>query len=164
MERINDQIWYRMVHKLSLFIRRIPVRFFDNESIATLISQAQRSTDKLGGFVNGFLCSIGAIVTFISMGIVAYQTSPWIIVIISVYLAATLPMTIHRAKDGYRTWADVSENNRRGEYYYSRVFGEEEAREIRLLDLTGYLMNKWKENATVVQETYMVNAQHNSMF
>lgn len=152
-----------MVRRLSEFLRKVPVHYFDDARTAKLMSVAQKENKELGRFVDGFFCCIGSLITFASMGLVAWRTSPWLLAVTAVYLAGSLPMSIYISKLNYKTWADMADNHRRAEYFYSRVFKEETAKEVRLLDMKDFFTDKWRADQKVVNDMSILRGRRNTV-
>lgn len=161
--RIPNVMWCSLRDKYAIclqratgeFMRRVPVRCLDDAETAKLIEMAEwnSETGRLGTFICGLFQWCGSFLTFVSLAVVSWRTSPWLLPIVAVFLLVMIPYNMHIAKSNWKSWADVTENNRRATYYYNRIFQEESTKEIRLLNMNGFLFKKWSENAKIVLDS-----------
>lgn len=142
-----------MERKITQFMKTVPVRYFDDPETADVMQAATSGSGALGAFVLNLFQLLNQIVSLVSMMILAFLTSKWPVLIVIVVAGVLFPVTIWNSK---RIWEEKKgywDVVRRADYYYSRVFKEETAREVRLLDMKEYLADKWREEASVINES-----------
>lgn len=149
---LNTRYSIAMQRQLSAFMKKVPIRFFDDEETAKLMDSAQRDTGAFGKFITFFFSWTAGLFSFVSMLILSGSTSIWLFLVMLAFLAILLPFSIRSAKKDWDSWVVTSDNARRANYYYNSIFREENAREIRILGLTGYLMRKWDKDIKDVNE------------
>lgn len=158
--RIPSLMWKQLSTKYAIgmqremcaLMKRVPVRYFDDQRTAKLMAAAQKNEQTLGNFIESFFCLIGQTGSFVSMGILACTTSGWLVAVMTLLMVVMMPLSIRNAKKTWQTWTDYAEHHQREDYYYSRTFKEETAREVRLLNMKNFLADKWRQEAKIVMD------------
>lgn len=170
--RIPEVLWndldakYKvcMEKKMCEFMKKVPVSYYDDAYTSKLMSLAVEEKN-LGQFIACFFDSLGNILGFASMAVLAWHTSPWLLLVVVVFVGIMIPLCIHVAKRNWKAWTDVSEHFRREDYYYSRIFKEGTAKEVRLLNMKNYLVEKWrKENEVLRNNNIEQNKRMNTVW
>lgn len=170
--RIPEVLWndldakYKvcMEKKMCEFMKKVPVSYYDDAYTSKLMSLAVKEKN-LGQFIACFFDSLGNILGFASMAVLAWHTSPWLLLVVIVFVGIMIPLCIHVAKRNWKAWTDVSEHFRREDYYYSRIFKEGTAKEVRLLNMKNYLVEKWrKENEVLRNNNIEQNKRMNTVW
>lgn len=141
-----------MEKKMCEFMKKVPVSYYDDAYTSKLMSIAEKE-GKLSQFTACFLDSLGNILGFASLAVLAWHTSPWLLLVVAVFVGVMIPLCIQIAKGNWKAWTDVSEHFRREDYYYSRIFKEATAKEVRLLNMKNYLVEKWRKENEVLRKS-----------
>lgn len=172
-ERIPNVMWCSLRDKYAIclqkkmaeFMRRVPVRYLDDAKTAKMIEMAEWNAEggSLGKFVCSFIDCCSSILKFLSLLFVSWHTSLWLVPIAFVFLAAMLPYSLKAAKGDWKSWTDVAKNERRMDYHYARIFNEEDAKEVRLLNMKDFIFKKWNEDAVIVRDNSLARDKKVSM-
>lgn len=162
---LRDKYAICMQRKMGEFMRRVPVRYLDDPETAKLIEMAEWNAEGgcLGRFVSSVFQWCGTVLTFLSLLFVSWRTSPWLVPIALVFLMAMIPYSMKIAKGDWKSWMDVAEHERVAEYHYSSVFKENDAKEIRLLNMQDFIFKKWDEDARIIRDNNLARDKTVSM-
>ena len=130
--------------KMAQFMRKIPVRFFDDSQTAKLMTMAQSNEGTLGFFIANFFLLISNGLTLVSMMVLAWNTSWILLAVMVVFLSIALPLGTYNAKLSYQTWTEQSEKERIADYYLNLVM-KKNPKDARLLQMGPYNMKKWRQ-------------------
>jgi len=139
-----------MEKKICAFMQKVPVSYYDDAYTSKLMSIAQKE-GALNAFTAGFIECLGCIIGLVCMAALSWHTSPWLLLAVAVFVGIIIPVNIHAAKGDWKSWTDVSDHFRREDYYYSRIFKEDTAKEVRLLGMKNYLVKKWQEEDEIIR-------------
>lgn len=162
---LRDKYAICMQKKMGEFMRRVPVRYLDDPETAKLIEMAEWNAE--GGSLGKFICSIfdwcASILTFLSLLFVSWRTSPWLLPIAFMFLMAMIPYSMKIAKGDWKSWTDVAEHSRVADYHYNRVFKENDAKEVRLLNMGEFIFKKWNKDAEIIRDNNLARDKKVSM-
>ncbi len=147
---LNSKYKICMEKKICGFMKKVPVSYYDDAYTSKLMSIAHKEGG-LSTFTACFIDSLGNIIGFASMAALSWHTSPWLLLAVAVFVGIMIPVNIHTAKGDWKAWTDVSDHYRREDYYYSRIFKEDTAKEIRLLGMKNYLAKKWQKEDEILR-------------
>lgn len=168
--RIPNLMWSRlstrysvwMQRKMGEFMRRVPIRYFDDAATARIMGMAQKKENSFGSFIVDFFSLAANIFAIVSMAVLAWQTSWTLLVVMAVFLCIAVALGNYNAKQAYVLWADESQNERVAGYYSNLVF-KSAPKEVRLLKLQDYILEKWRERMRPVVETYIKSKQREEL-
>lgn len=153
--RLSNTYAIGMQRKMGEFMRTVPVRYFDDARTAKMMSMAQRRERSLGQFIANFFCLAANGLSIVSMLILAWQTSWILLVVMMAFMAIVLPVATYNAKETYRVWENQSHNYDVADYYMNLIV-KRNPKDIRLLQMRKYVMNKWQEHTRATVEA-MIN-------
>lgn len=164
--RIPNLMWSRlstrysvwMQRKMGEFMRRVPIRYFDDSETVRIMSMAQKKENSFGSFIVDFFSLAANIFAIFSMAVLAWQTSWMLLVIMVVFLCIAVVLGNYNAKQAYVVWVDESQNERIASYYSNLVF-KSAPKEVRLLKLQDYILEKWRERMCPVVDVYIKSRQ-----
>ncbi len=153
-------VW--MQRKMGEFMRRVPIRYFDDGATARMMSMAQKKENSFGNFIADFFSLAANLFALASMAVLAWQTSWTLLVVMAVFLCVAVALGNYNAKQAYVVWADESQNERIAGYYSNLVF-KSAPKEVRLLKLQDYILKKWRERMRPVVDTYIKSRQREDL-
>lgn len=150
--KLPHLLWYRLEKKYSIgmqqkmcdFMKKVPVRYFDDARTAKVMSLAQKSEKTLGLFISEFFYILLNIINLASLVVLAWTTSYILLFVLIIYLAAVIPVGISNAKKSWETWTSMTDNENAAQYYENLVFKDYFAKETRLLQMKDLIEKKWK--------------------
>lgn len=168
--RIPNLMWSRlstrysvwMQRKMGEFMRRVPIRYFDDAATARIMGMAQKKENSFGSFIVDFFSLAANIFAIVSMAVLAWKTSWTLLVVMAVFLCIAVALGNYNAKQAYVLWTDESQNERVAGYYSNLVF-KSAPKEVRLLKLQDYILEKWRERMRPVVETYIKSKQREEL-
>lgn len=151
--RIPDIMWNRLTMKYSVgmqrkmcdFMKKVPVKYFDDARTAKIMSLAQSNERTLGTFVMECFLFLGQIINIAALLVLAVTTSYFLLISAAVFLGLALPIAIKAAKRDWKSWVDNSDNYNMEQYYQNLAFKADYAKEVRILDLKEHILKRWLE-------------------
>lgn len=150
--QIPNILWNRLRMKYSVgmqrkmcdFMKKVPVKYFDDSRTAKIMSLAQEGNEQqLGNFVVGFFYLLENVVGLIALLILAVTTSYFLLIAAAGFLCITLPISIKAAKREWKGWVDNSDNINLERYYQNLAFKADYAKEVRILGLREHILKRW---------------------
>lgn len=165
--RIPEIMWNRLRMKYSVgmqrmmcdFMKKVPVKYFDDARTAKIMSLAQSDEKTLGDFVWDFFLFLGQIINISALLVLAVTTSYFLLLAAAVFLGAALPIAIKAAKRDWKSWVDNSDNYNVEQYYQNLAFKADYAKEVRILGLKEHVFKQWLEPRTKILETELENVK-----
>lgn len=153
-QRLANTYNIAMQRKMAHFMRKVPVRYFDDAQTAKLMSMAQAKESALGFFIANFFSLVSNALSLVSMMVLAWNTSWILLVVMIAFLCVALPLGTYNAKRDYQNWTEQSENDRIADYYMNLVM-KKNPKDARLLQMGDYNVKKWREARRPVVEACM---------
>ncbi len=150
--KIPNILWNRLHMKYSVgmqrkmcdFMKKVPVKYFDDSQTAKIMSLAQEGNEQqLGNFVVGCFYLLENAIGLIALLILAATTSYFLLIAAAVFLCITLPIAIKAAKRDWKGWVDNSDNFNLERYYQNLAFKADYAKEVRILGLREHILKRW---------------------
>lgn len=169
--KLPELMWYKLEKRYSIglqrkmcdFMKKVPMKYFDDARTAKVMQMAQSNERTLGMFVIQLFNVLQKIVSFISLIILAWTTSYVLLGVMAVFLAIVIPLGIHNAKDSWNIWVDQSDNENAAQYYQNLVFKDYWVKETRLLSLKDLIEKKWSQYKKPIIEADIINSKRQNL-
>lgn len=132
-----------MQRKVGEWIKKLPIRLFDDPDMITRMNMTMPTIRWLGFFMKGVISFLSSVIGTIGILILALNNSVILFAIGIFLICISLPIGFYNAMSAHRLWKDDGNNQRMAEYYYGLVFDHTLAREYRTLGLDKLIRQKW---------------------
>lgn len=165
--QIPNILWNRLSMKYSVglqrkmcaFMKKVPVKYFDDARTAKIMSLAQTDERTLGSFVMEWFLLLGRIINIAALLVLAVTTSYFLLIAAAIFLSIALPVAIKAAKRDWKSWVDNSDNFNMEQYYQNLAFKADYAKEVRILGLKEYVWKRWLEPRSRILDAELKNAR-----
>ncbi len=160
-------MWYKLEKKYSIgmqrkmcdFMKKVPVRYFDDARTAKVMQLAQSSERTLGLFIADFFIVVACVIELASLIVLACATSYILLIVMVVFLAIVIPFGVSNAKRSWNTWVKQSDNENIAQYYQNLVFKDYFVKETRILQMKDMIERKWRQYKRPIVEADIENGK-----
>lgn len=162
--RLNMKYSVGMQRKMCDFMKKVPVKYFDDARTAKIMSLAQSDERTLGNFVFDFFFVLEQIINIIALLVLAVTTSYFLLFAAAAFLCFILPIAIKNAKRQWKSWVDNSDNFNVEQYYQNLAFKVDYAKEVRILGLKDHVFKRWLEPRSRILSAELENNKKTETF
>ena len=159
---IKQNMWFELFEKTS----SLDLALADLPSNRTLYEEARGATsnNRCTKVLNSFFSILTHIIALISTLAIMVVVNPLIMLVIFVMVLVQTILTIQSQKQQYQTWKEDAKTNKEISYVMGLLFDRNCANELRLHNLSQWVINKYKAVRKKSDEYWIRNHKKQSKF